>query len=157
MKVNDALLGLVLIALAAAVGLDVRTYPAIPGQNVGPGAFPGLIAALLAVCGVLLVIRGVRQRDRQSWVEWMPWMRSPRQLLAFAVTIGALLFTILCLDALGFIVCAAIVLLALFATLRVRWSVAVPVALVVALGIHTIFYFGLRVPLPWGVLQPIAW
>mgnify|MGYP001055289996 CR=1 FL=1 len=157
MKVNDALLGLVLIALAAAVGLDVRTYPSIPGQSIGPGAFPGLIAALLVVCGGLLVIQGVRRRAQEPWIAWMPWTRSPRHLLALAVTIGSLLFTILCLDSLGFIVCAAVVLLAMFTTLRVRWTVAVPVALAVTLGIHTIFYFGLRVPLPWGVLQPLAW
>jgi putative tricarboxylic transport membrane protein len=33
----------------------------------------------------------------------------------------------------------------------------VPIALVLTLLIHYAFYKLLRVPLPWGVLQPIAW
>ena len=45
----------------------------------------------------------------------------------------------------------------MFLTLRVRLALIVPVALVSTLVIHTLFYKGLRVPLPWGVLTPIAW
>ena len=43
------------------------------------------------------------------------------------------------------------------AVLRVRASRAIPAALVMTLLIHYAFYKLLRVPLPWGVLQPIAW
>ena len=32
-----------------------------------------------------------------------------------------------------------------------------PIAIVTTLLIHAIFYKGLRVPLPWGVLLPVAW
>jgi putative tricarboxylic transport membrane protein len=28
---------------------------------------------------------------------------------------------------------------------------------VVTLVVHTIFYKGLRVPLPWGIMLPIQW
>jgi putative tricarboxylic transport membrane protein len=35
--------------------------------------------------------------------------------------------------------------------------VALPVALASALLIHTIFYKLLKVPLPWGILTPLAW
>ena len=45
MKLNDAVVGLVLLALAAAVWVAVRDFPNIPGQNVGPALFPTLIAA----------------------------------------------------------------------------------------------------------------
>ena len=45
----------------------------------------------------------------------------------------------------------------LFAATRVRMLVAVPVALLVPLLIHYIFYSGLRVALPWGVLVEYAW
>ena len=34
---------------------------------------------------------------------------------------------------------------------------SLPVALVMTLLIHYAFYKLLRVPLPWGVLQPFAW
>jgi len=39
----------------------------------------------------------------------------------------------------------------------VRPSRVVPVAIVATLIIHTGFYKLLKVPLPWGLLQPIAW
>ena len=48
-------------------------------------------------------------------------------------------------------------LLAFMWVLRVRWVVAIPVALVMTLLIHYAFYKLLKVPLPWGVLTPIAW
>ena len=41
--------------------------------------------------------------------------------------------------------------------LRVRLAVALPVAFIVALVIDYAFYKVLKVPLPWGVLQGIAW
>jgi len=38
---------------------------------------------------------------------------------------------------------------------RARWIV--PLALASTLVIHTAFYKLLRVPLPWGLLQPMLW
>ena len=73
------------------------------------------------------------------------------------VTVGCLLFYIAASTPLGFIPCSLIVLCAMFLTLRVRPVLILPVALVSTLVIHTLFYKGLRVPLPWGVLTPIAW
>ena len=37
------------------------------------------------------------------------------------------------------------------------WMLILPVAIVTTLVIHAGFYKLLKVPLPWGVLQPIAW
>ena len=42
-------------------------------------------------------------------------------------------------------------------TFRVKPALAVAVAIGGTLLIHTIFYKGLRVPLPWGWLTPFAW
>jgi putative tricarboxylic transport membrane protein len=42
-------------------------------------------------------------------------------------------------------------------SLRVRLAVALVVALATTLAFHWAFYKLLRVPLPWGVLQGIAW
>ena len=55
MKFNDVVSGGVLLALSLLILSTVKDYPDIPGQNIGPGAFPGLLAALLAVCAVLLI------------------------------------------------------------------------------------------------------
>ena len=157
MKLNDAIFGLLLMALGAAVLVAIQGYPKIPGQPVGPALFPGLIAAGLCICGVLLVARGWRGRATQPWLAWDAWVRSPRHLLALAVLLGAIVFYILAVDRLGFLVTATLILAALFLVLRVPPLRAVGIALVATLLVHLAFYKLLRVPLPWGVLQGVAW
>ena len=157
MKLNDAVFGLLLMVLGAAVLAAVRGYPNIPGQPVGPALFPGLIAAGLCICGVLLVARGWRQRGEQRWLAWDDWVHSPRHALALAVLIGAIVFYILASERLGFLITASVILLALFLVLRVPPSRAVPIAIIATLVVHFAFYKLLRVPLPWGVLKGVAW
>jgi putative tricarboxylic transport membrane protein len=155
-KFNDALLGLAFLALSALVLVDIQSYPAFPGQRVGPGAFPGLIVLLLAGCSVALVWRGWRERRKQGFIAVGAWLGSWRHVRNFLVAVGALVFYIVAADKLGFLVCGTIILLSLFLTLRVRPALALPIAFLLPIVIHVIFYKLLRVPLPWGVL-PILW
>ena len=161
MKIHDILSGLLLLALSLAIGMDIRTYPVIPGQNIGPGAFPGLLAFLLAICAVILIVQGVwaRRQSTQAhhWVLMGDWVRSGLHLRNFAVTLGCLLFYILASESLGFLICAPLILMAMFAALGVKPKWIVPLAVCISLVIHTIFYKGLRVPLPWGILLPLQW
>jgi putative tricarboxylic transport membrane protein len=156
MKFNDAVLGAVFLALSIAVLVAIQGYPKIPGQSIGPGAFPGLIALLLGGCSIALIWRGWRERRAQPLVAMGAWLGSPRHLLNFLVATGALAFYVLAADKLGFLVCGALILLSLFLALRVKPLLAVPLALALPVVIHLIFYKLLRVPLPWGVL-PVLW
>jgi putative tricarboxylic transport membrane protein len=156
-KLNDAVFGLLFMLLGAAVLVAIQGYPKIPGQPVGPALFPGIIAAGLCVCGVLLVARGWRARADHPWLAWEDWVRSPRHVAALAVLLGAILFYILAADKLGFLPAAALVLLSLFLVLKVPPGRAVVIAVIAALVVHFAFYKLLRVPLPWGVLQGVAW
>jgi len=153
-KFNDAILGAVFLALSIAVLVHIQGFPNIPGQKIGPGAFPGLIAAILAFCSVALIWRGFQ--DKTPLVAVGAWLASPRHVRNFLVVIGALVFYIFAAELLGFLLCGALILIALFLTLRVRPALAVPLALVLPVFIHVIFYKVLRVPLPWGVL-PVLW
>ena len=159
MKINDILSGLLLLVLAVCIGVNISGFPTIPGQNIGPAAFPGLLAFLLGVCAVLLIVKGWRAQStqRQPWLQAGAWMRSGRHARNFLVTLGCLLFYILASNALGFIVCAVLVLAVMFSALGVRGRWIVPLALGITLLIHTVFYKGLRVPLPWGVMLPLQW
>jgi putative tricarboxylic transport membrane protein len=58
---------------------------------------------------------------------------------------------------LGFLICAALLVGVMMWALEVRAKLIVPIALITTLVIHFIFYKGLRVPLPWGVLAPFQW
>jgi len=157
MKLNDAVFGVLLMLLGAAVLAVVQGFPKIPGQQVGPALFPGLIAAGLVVGGWLLAVRGWRDRALAPWVQMGPWVRMPRHVLAWLAMVGGVVFYMLAAPALGFLICAALVLLVCMWALGVRPVAAVALAVVAALVIHLMFYKLLRVPLPWGVLQPFAW
>jgi putative tricarboxylic transport membrane protein len=161
MKLNDAVWGVLLIALAAAVLIYVQRFGTIPGQQYGPAIFPGLVAVCLAICGVLLIGGGLAARSRDAtaagWVKFSPWIRSRRHIVALAATIGVNVFYILFVDKLGFIVTGIIYLGVLFAAFGVRRAWILPIAVVVTLVIHTAFYKLLKVPLPWGLLQRFIW
>jgi putative tricarboxylic transport membrane protein len=60
-------------------------------------------------------------------------------------------------DKLGFLICASTILMAMFWALGVKKTWIVPIAVLVTLVIHSVFYKGLRVPLPWGILMPLQW
>jgi putative tricarboxylic transport membrane protein len=156
-KLNDAIFGLVLLALGGAVLFAVRNFPNIPGQPVGPALFPGLIAIGLCIAGFMLVVRGWRARADGPWLEWDDWVRSPRHALALAILLGSIVFYILAANWLGFLPTAFVILTALFLALRVAPGRAVLIAAIATLVIHFAFYKLLRVPLPWGLLTPWAW
>lgn len=157
MKLNDSIFGLLLLALGGLVLYAVQGFPKIPGQPVGPGLFPGLIAVGLCVTGLVLLVKGWLQRATQPWLEWEDWVRSPRHVGALAVLLGSIVFYILAADKLGFLLTAVLILTALMATLKVPVGRAVLIAVIATLAIHFAFYKLLRVPLPWGVLKNFAW
>ncbi len=150
MKFSDTVWGALLLALALAVLWNIQGFPRIPGQNIGPAAFPGLLALILAGCAVVLIVRGVR--ERAPHVTPGLWLRSKHHVGNFVLTAGVLVFYILAAEKLGFIVCAVLILLAMFFKLGVKAKLAIPIAIVTAFVIHLIFYKGLRVSLPWGVM-----
>ena len=157
MKFNDAISGGALLALAIAILVNIQSFPRIPGQSIGPAAFPGLLAGLLATCSVVLIVRGLKERLGGAWITPGDWLRSRHHAGNFLLTIGVLLFYVLASEKLGFILCGVALLAAMFWKLRVRPAWIFPIALFTTLLIHAIFYKGLRVPLPWGVLLPLAW
>jgi putative tricarboxylic transport membrane protein len=162
-KLNDAVWGILCVLLAGAILIHVQGFPPIPGQKVGPDLFPGTIAVGIAVCGLLLIARGVRARlAREEGAQWQwlwlpPWLKSGRHVAAILVLVGINVFYLLVVDTLGFIPTGFLYLLAFMWVMQVRMVRAIPVALIMTLAIHYAFYKMLRVPLPWGALLPIAW
>ena len=156
MKINDAVFGVVLLLLGVVVVVHVQAFPMIPGQQVGPALFPGLIASGLAVCGALLIVSGVRNRAAEPWYETADWMRSGRHFVSFVAIVGGVAAYVLFADAVGFLILAPVLLWIWFTVLGVRRSVAIVVALAATVVIWYAFYKVLRVPLPWGVLTGFA-
>ena len=165
MKFNDAVWGAALLVFAGLLLVHVQGFPTIPGQKIGPSALPGALAVGLGICGALLFLRGLRERAEARgggaaaprWVELPEWFASPPQLLGFTVLVAVNALYLLAVQRLGFIVVGTIYLAALMGVLRVRLVRALPIAFVMTLVIHYAFYKLLKVPLPWGLLQGVAW
>jgi putative tricarboxylic transport membrane protein len=126
----------------------------MPGQKFGPAWFPGLIAGGLAICGGLLVYSGLRERT--PWITTPEWIRSRRARSGVAALVLGLIFYILVVDALGFYLTGVLLLGVWLRVLGASWRVTIIVALVGTVLIHFAFYKGLRIPLPWGVLERFA-
>ena len=156
MKINDAVFGALFLLLGVMVLVHVQGFPKIPGQPVGPALFPGLVAAGLAVCGVLLIVSGIRRRAEQPWYETAEWMRSGRHFIAFAAIVGGVVAYVLLATHVGFLLVAPVLLWIWFSVLGVRPVRAIVVAVAASLVIWYAFYKLLRVPLPWGPLTGSA-
>jgi putative tricarboxylic transport membrane protein len=157
MKINDAIFGLVLAILGGLVLFTVQSYPKIPGQQVGPALFPGLIAAGILVCGLILMARGWRERKAAPWVTPGDWVRSPRHVAGFVLLVASVVFYIVAAEKLGFLLSAVLILTAMFYVLRVPLGRSLLIAVIASLVIHFMFYKLLRVPLPWGILVNHSW
>jgi len=157
MKIHDSLNGALLLAFAIAVYWHTLGFPEIPGDPVGPALFPRVIAIGMALCAIVLIVRGLASPGPGSWAEIPDWIRMPRLIVAFALVVLGLLVAYLFLDKIGFLVLAPLLLTALMLVLQIRTVVAIPVAIGASFAIHAIFYKGLGVPLPWGLLEPWAW
>jgi putative tricarboxylic transport membrane protein len=155
MKINDAIFGVLFAVLGAVVLVHVQSFPKIPGQQYGPGLFPGVIAFGFLVCGILLIVSGVRARG-EPWFAPGEWIRIPRLVLALLAVVGGVVFYILAAEPLGFLIVAPAMLLVWLRAFGVRWTTAIVAALATSLAIWYVFYKLLRVPLPWGVLTPWA-
>lgn len=157
MRFHDAIVGLLLLIGAAALMLYARTIPAMAGQQYGPSVFPFLVGAGLGLTSLALLVRGIAAGRTQPLVTIEAGLTSRRGVTAVVVVITGIIFYLLAADWLGFLLVAPLVLLALFRSQGIGWMTAVIVAVVGSLAIHFAFYQLLRVPLPWGLLTPIAW
>ena len=132
----------------------IQGFPAMPGQKFGAAWFPGAIAIGLAACGVALAVSGTRQRG--PWCALPDWVRRPRSRAGVAAVLAGLVFYILLADRLGFHATGVLILAFWMRVLGASWRVTIPVAVIATLAMHFAFYKGLRVPLPWGLLEQWA-
>ena len=158
MKLSDAVFGLLLLALGAAVIAVVSSYPTIAAQRVGPSLFPGLIAlGLVDRRADPDRARLARSEQRCRGLRFEPWVRSPRHVAGVLGVIGSVVFYIVAVDWLGFFLTSLIILTMLFRLFGVALGRSIVIAAIATFVIHFAFYKLLRVPLPWGVFTNFAW
>jgi putative tricarboxylic transport membrane protein len=164
MRLPDRVTGLFLVGLGSLSAYGGWLLPPVPGQPVGPNVFPLVIGIGLAACGLMIAF-GIGHTFEEE-EELVPveagqeaaapapqgWLYGSRALLPPVL----LLFYVVAADRLGFIITAALIVLAIATALGARLKLSIPLALLAPIGVHLIFGKLLRVPLPAGLL-PMPW
>lgn len=159
MRVNDRWMGLILVVAGLAVFLRARTFPTLGGMDYGPDLFPSIAAVGLAGCGLVIALGGRFRQTAPSGETVRAEARGPMRpgVVRLAAVPAAVLLVGLGLDPLGFHIAVGMALAGLLAAFGLRPAAAIGVAIPVIFAIHVVFYTILRVPLPWGLLTPVAW
>ena len=158
MRVNDAVIGGVLVLFALAMIWYTRTFPSMPGQDYGPALFPVLIGIGFLICGVILIAGGIRRLRSEPLFAGAEWLRSRHHLVDFFAVIGGLVVYILIADWLGFIPTAFLLLFGWLMLFRGGKPVSSAViALLTALVVNYAFSQLLLVPLPVGLLRALIY
>ena len=167
MKFNDAVIGTVLFIFSVTLMLHVSVgwdwlvhdgftgFPrAAPGKP-GPALFPFVLGVLFCICSLILLARGVKSHAPR--LEVKEWLTDRVRLINWLAVVVAIVTYQWVSEVIGFLPMAVAILLALMLLLGVRLRTALPTSLLASLFIHTLFVKFLLVPLPWGLLDPIAW
>ena len=167
MKFNDAVIGAVLFVFSITLMLHVSIgwdwlvhngftgFPRSAPGKPGPALFPFTLGILFGVCSLILLARGLRSHVPR--VALQPWFKDRVRLINWLAVVAAILAYQGFSEWIGFLPVAVVLLAALMKLLGVRTRTALLASLLAALFIHTLFVKFLLVPLPWGLLDPIAW
>jgi putative tricarboxylic transport membrane protein len=147
----DVFFGLFFLAAGAYIYLEARTFPNLAGGYPGPGLFPQILGALLALSGLALAATAVAARN---WPKQLPLSRyGAKEKTNALLVLVAIAFYILFVERLGFI--PTVFLIA--ATMMVRTGVSPARSAIfsaaLTLGAYAIFNRALNVPLPNGILD----
>jgi putative tricarboxylic transport membrane protein len=156
MRVADWVFGLILLIGAGLIFQQAAGFPAMPGQDYGPALVPSLVAAGFTICGLSLILTGIRARAPAFAVD--PQARAPGRMFDALLTIGSVIFLMLVWDILGFLITSTIVLTLLSAR---YWGGRIVASLLVgvigSLVIDWLFRKMLLVPLPLGPFAGWIW
>ncbi len=163
MKLSDRITGLFFVGLGGISAYVGSRLPPVPGQEVGPSAFPMVVGGAMALCGAMIAL-GIGHKFEEDaetdlaavgMAEPEP-VRAPIYNLRLLVPPALLVFYVVAVDRLGFFVTTGAMVFALCTLLGGRLRLAIPLTLIAPLGMALVFGKLLRVPLPDGLI-PLPW
>ena len=170
MRVNDAIVGVILVLFAIAEIAYSTTFPTLHGQKYGSSLFPIIIGCCLIACGLVLIVRGLQSRrrpthsahssipplteaaDNQQWVQWGDWVRDGSHRINMLLIPGLLITYVWLSDAIGFIPMAVTILTILLYRLGSSLLASLSIAIATTIVLQLLFVKLLLVPLPSGLL-----
>lgn len=158
MRFNDSIFGAVLIVAALLLFWDSSSFPDMPGQDYGPALFPRIIAGGFALCGLALVVSGLRRLALEPLVSLDPWASKGGHILDVGLVVGGLVLLMALWDVVGFLIGATVYSSLMVTRFRGgRLLSSVIVCFIACLAIDLAFRRLLLVPLPLGPLTGIVW
>jgi putative tricarboxylic transport membrane protein len=137
--------GLALTFGIAAI-LESNKLPLGTGRNPGQGFFPWWTSIVVVLLALVLLTQALTSRPRGD-------QRASGRIAKVTALLLALSAYTFLLDFLGYLICTFfLVLFMLRATDPHRWSLALSMALLTAVGSYVVFAVWLSVPLPRGLL-----
>ena len=143
---RDALAATVALLFGAAALYESSKLPFGTVHSPGQGFFPWWTAAAIALLAVVLLFQALTSRFRAT-EETVSRITSVASLL---IVLAAYTFL---LDLIGYLLCTFVLVLFMLRVIdRQRWTVALGMAAVAAVGSYVVFAMWLSVPLPRGPL-----
>lgn len=159
---SDIVIGGAFVLLGAF--LVIAALPIEPLQHIpyGPGLFPTIVGAGMILFGAEVAWSGRHGRDAVSTssegsevAETGPALEVSPVVATTAFLIAPVLFIVL-VPWLGFLIAMPLITGGLIGILWRRWIAAAVAGIVITLVLQILFQGVLRVPLPWGLLEPWA-
>ena len=141
---KDVSAGLLFIAIAALFALGTQELELGTARKLGPGAFPLMLSGVLALLGVIILVKGFRNPAAHEMT--LPWRGIALIALApilFGLTVRGL----------GMVAAIAIVV-AVSAYSSRRMSLKLAIALIVGLTIFCVLVFHVGLGLPVKLVGP---
>jgi putative tricarboxylic transport membrane protein len=165
MHMPDRITGSLVATIGVMAAYGGSRLPPVPGQDVGPSAFPMVIGVGLILCGTMVALGIGHSFEDEAEVD-LAAVEAPRQhaqpsepltnRLFALLPPGLLLFYVVAVDRLGFVPTAALMIFIAALAFGAKLRLALPLAALAPIAIHLVFYKLLRVPLPAGLL-PMPW
>ena len=143
-NVKDVSAGLLFIAIAALFALGTQELELGTARRLGPGAFPLMLSGVLALLGLIILVKGIRYPAAHDMT--LPW----RGIVL--IVIAPILFG-LTVRGLGMAASIAIVV-AVSAYSSRRMSLALALALIVGLTVFCVLVFHVGLGLPVKLVGP---
>jgi putative tricarboxylic transport membrane protein len=132
--------GLIFLAVGAAAVVIARSYPMGSAVRMGPAYFPTVLGGLLALIGVVVVIRSfITPGERIAGFAWKPLV---------LVLVSTVLFGVLVRTAGLVVSLLLLVLVSAWASRNFRWGPAVVLAVGLTVFSVAVFVKALGLPIP---------
>jgi Tripartite tricarboxylate transporter TctB family len=130
--------GVLFFVVGVAAFIIARGYPFSADNQIGPGAFPTVLGALLTLMGVAGIVRALT-------IEGEPLGRiALKPVLAVTAAVGTFAFAI---DRFGLVVAIALLVpIASLASQETRWAETAVITIVLTALSVGIFIYGLNLP-----------